>query len=64
MSGRYSSLGKGLGERALDACIAVAIGATALYTAVWLIQQVWVWLVGIGLVAGLVAALVWRWRRW
>jgi hypothetical protein len=53
-----------LGERLLDACIGLVLAAFALYAAVWLVQQVWMWLVGAGLVvlAGLLT-LGW-WRRW
>ena len=63
VSGDYSP--KRLGERLLDVCIAVALGAAALYGAVWLLQQVWPWLVGIGLVLGAGWAVwSWRQRRW
>lgn len=57
-----------LGERLLDACISMAIGAAAVYAAVWLIQQVWVWLAsGVVLVAAAwMGWRVWSWRqhRW
>lgn len=50
---------KRLGERLLDACVAVAVMALLLYCAVWLLQQIWVWLLGMALVAG----GWWLWRR-
>lgn len=50
---------KRLGERLFDACVAVAIMALLLYAAVWLLQQVWMWLLGAALVAG----GWWLWRQ-
>lgn len=49
-------------ERLLDACIGICLGATALYGAVWLLQQIWPWIVGIGAV--LSVAVVWIWWGW
>lgn len=53
--------------RLVDACIALLLAAMALYGAVLLIQEVWVWLcAGLGVVV-VVAGIVWLVRarsRW
>jgi hypothetical protein len=53
-----------IGERFLDGCIGVCLGAVALYGAVWLLIQIWLWLAGIALVVGAVGVARWWWRRW
>jgi len=56
---------KSLAARLLTFAIAVLLGAVLLAIAVWLLQQIWVWL----LVGTLIVFLVWigilviRWRR-
>lgn len=44
-----------LGSRLFDACVSICAAATALYVAVWLVAQVWLWLVGITALVGGVA---------
>lgn len=52
------------GSRFVSLCASVFIGAMALYGAVLIIQEIWVWLCGMAAVAG-VAWLLWaRFRRW
>lgn len=54
------------GRSPLRASLAVAwtvlLIAALLYAAVWLICQIWVWLVAISLFAGAIATLAW-WLR-
>jgi hypothetical protein len=53
-----------LSERLFDACIAASMAASALFIAVWLLAQIWLWLVGTGILLGL-GRLWWiRQRRW
>jgi hypothetical protein len=59
-----SRLGARLTERLLDACIGLCLAATALYCAVWLIAQIWLWLVGTLVVVGIGWAWLWWHRRW
>lgn len=53
-----------LGTRLFDACIAILLGALALYGAVLLVQAIWPWLLGLAVIV--VGALLWslRQRRW
>lgn len=52
------------GSRLVSLCLGVFIGAMALYGAVLIIQEIWVWLCGMAAVAG-AAWLLWaRFRRW
>lgn len=57
-----------LGDRLLDVCFSVLIGALALYGAVWLLRAVWPELVMVAVVGGCVIGLVAWWRgryaRW
>lgn len=52
----------------LNAAIALLMLTLILYAIVWLLEQIWVWLLGIALIAGLICLLLvvirWRRRRW
>lgn len=54
-----------LTERLVDACvgacIAVGMAVSALYVTVWLLAQIWLWVLGLGIVAG--ACRLWWLRR-
>lgn len=53
---------------ALAAAWTVLFIAVLLWVAVWLISQIWVWLLVAAVLAGLVTVLMWWWRlrrdRW
>ncbi len=56
------------GNRFLDVCVALLLGAMALYGAVQIIQAIWVWLCILVAIVG-TAALTWkllytRYRGW
>lgn len=49
----------------LNAAAALVLLSLMLYAAVWLLQQIWVWLIILGGLALLITIAIWvvRWRR-
>lgn len=62
MFGKYEP--RRVGEQLLDTCIGFLLAATALYCAVWVLVQIWPWVLGICLVGGIGWVWLWWHRLW